>query len=194
MKIVGIVGSPRHGRNTASLVQKILEGAHSQQVDSTMYYIDDYHINPCNACDECKETGVCVVGDDMQLFYTALNRGRGLVLGTPIYLDHVSAQTKIFIDRLHAYLGPDQEHYFPRNYKAILVVTWGDGNLDLYNDVIDWLQERLRFYFDIQTVAKIKAANLEEYPAERRARLFQEAFYAGVLLANSLIGGGMYAE
>jgi multimeric flavodoxin WrbA len=47
----------------------------------------------------------------MQQLYRAINISKGLVLGTPIYFDHVSAQTKLFLDRLYAYLGPNLEAY-----------------------------------------------------------------------------------
>ena len=100
MQVIGIVASPRHGRNTATLVQQVLDGAQSQGAETALLYLEDYEINPCRACDACKETGECIQDDDMAVFYEALERAKGKVVGTPIYFDHIIAQAKAFIDRL----------------------------------------------------------------------------------------------
>jgi multimeric flavodoxin WrbA len=184
LKIVGIVGSPRHGRNTATLVQQVLDGAKSQGADVSLLYINDYDIAPCDACDGCKQTAECVLDDGMRTFYAAIDGIQGLVLGTPIYFDHVSAQTKLFLDRLYAYLGPDMERHFPERVRSVLVATWGDSDPDLYNDVIDWLQGRLSLYYGVETVAAIKAADADTIPPGRRPELLQAAFAAGVRLAE----------
>ncbi len=186
MHVLGIVGSPRHGKNTASLVQAVLNGVASQGMMTELYYLHDYHIGACTGCEECKETQVCVLGDDMRLFYTAIDRCRGLVLGTPVYFDHVSAQTKLFLDRLYAYLGPNLENHFPKGVKAVLLVTWGASKPDMYDYVIEYLAQTLWNYYRVETVASLKAANLERYPTDKKEALYQEAFAAGVRLAESL--------
>lgn len=118
MKVIGVVGSPRHGKNTATLVQKVLEGAENKGLETDLFYISDYDISPCRACNACKQTGECVQDDDMKVFYEAIGQAKVLVLGTPIYFDHVSAQTKIFLDRLYSYLHPNLAHRFPKGVKG----------------------------------------------------------------------------
>lgn len=186
MRTIGVVASPRRGQNTGTLVQKVLEGVESAEIDTELHYISDYQIGPCRACDACKETGECVQDDDMHVFHAAIERARGLVLGTPIYLDHVSAQCKIFLDRLYCYLGPDGEHRFPKGVKAVLVVTWEASNPKAYDSVIDWLRGRLSHYFEIDTLEVIKAANTANVPVHHDAELLGRAFEAGVTLAAAL--------
>ena len=186
MKVIGIVGSPRHGKNTASLVESILKGAESGGADTALYYLHDHDIRPCQACDACKLTGKCVQEDDMRVLYEALDEAQGLVLGTPIYLDHVSAQTKLLLDRMHAYLGPALVHYYHEGVKAVLVATWGDSDPRAYDDVIDWLKRRFSFYFSIETVGVIKGAGTDSVSVSDRADLCRAAFDAGVRLVRRL--------
>jgi multimeric flavodoxin WrbA len=42
----------------------------------------------------------------MPLVYPVLKKARGLVIASPVYWFSVSAQTKIFMDRLDAFIGP----------------------------------------------------------------------------------------
>ena len=42
MHVIGIVASPRHGMNTAALVQQALAGAQGQGAETTLFYLEDY--------------------------------------------------------------------------------------------------------------------------------------------------------
>lgn len=186
MKAIGIVGSPRHGKNTGTLVQRVLEGARSQGIETALYYIDDYEIGACKACEACKETGECAQDDDMEIFYEAIGEAKGLVLGTPIYFDQVSAQTKIFLDRLYAYVRRDAENCFPGGVKSVLVLTWEASGANAYDDVAIWLEGRLSHYYDVETVGTITAADTLKTPVNKAEDLLQQAYEAGVRLARSL--------
>ena len=85
--------------------------------------MSDYQIGGCRGCDACKKTSICIHHDDVDLFYAALRDAKGLVIGTPIYVDRVTAQLETWLDRLYAYLGPDLENRFPTGVKAVIVAT-----------------------------------------------------------------------
>ena len=186
MKVIGVVGSPRRGKNTGTLVERVLEGAKSKGIKTGLFYISDYQIAPCKACDACKSTGECVQDDDMKILHSAIGEAKVLVLGTPIYFDHVSAQTKIFLDRLYSYLGPDLKQRFPKEVKCVLVVTWEASNPDAYDNVITWLQDRLSGYFAVETVEVIKAANTSAVSVGEREDLLQQTFDVGGRLPEYL--------
>ena len=185
MRIVGIIGSPRHGRNTATLVQEVLRGAASLGAATEMFYLNDLDIRPCQGCEACKEAGRCVHDDDMQMLYEAMSGSRGLVLGSPIYIDHVTAQTKTMLDRLYAYLGPDLENRFAKGIKAVVCLTWEAQNPNAYDDVADWLESRLQYYLEVETVGRITAARTNLTPVQQRADLLRAAYAAGVRLAEA---------
>jgi multimeric flavodoxin WrbA len=48
----------------------------------------------------------CVIRDDMEPLYEKIVSAGALVIASPIYWFSVSAQTKLFMDRLYAFLGP----------------------------------------------------------------------------------------
>ena len=183
MKITGILCSPRPEGNTAHLIREVLEGAAEAGADTTLLRIDDLDIHPCKGCMACRETRRCVQRDDMDRVMAELEQAAGLVVGTPIYLDHVTAQAKIFLDRLFPYIGPDLEKRFPPGVKAVAVLTWEHPKEHAYDRVAEWLRGRLEFYFGIETIATLTAADTGKHPAAERADLTAAARQAGRQLA-----------
>ena len=185
MKVLGVVGSPRKGRNTARLVEQVLEGARSAGAETEAVYLGELDIKPCLACNDCKKTGRCSQMDDMEGIYESIERARGLVLGTPVYFDHISAQTKLFIDRLYCYVNTDLGMAnFPPGYKGITVMTYEAQNPTRYDYILDWLKERLEHYHRIQVMDSLKAHNTNNQPVAERADLLEQAYEAGKLLGE----------
>jgi len=104
VKIVGIVCSPRKGGNTEILVAEALNAAREKGAETEIVLMADKQINPCDACDACLENGACVIEDDMQDIYQKLENADGIIFGTPVYFNNVSAQAKAVIDRTYALL------------------------------------------------------------------------------------------
>ena len=73
MNILAIVGSPRKGKSTDTLVDKAIEGVLSKSPDADVkkIYLSDQNINFCRDCLACwkRETNEpiskCVMRDDM---------------------------------------------------------------------------------------------------------------------------------
>jgi multimeric flavodoxin WrbA len=118
MKIIGIIASPHKEGNTAWTVNKILEGAKEQGAETQSWYFSDLDLQPCRGCLGChngeRDRG-CVINDDMQKLYAALAQADALVLGSPIYMGQMSAQAKIFTDRLFAQISPRFSPHFQEN-------------------------------------------------------------------------------
>jgi multimeric flavodoxin WrbA len=180
--VIAINGSPRPDRNTATLLQAVLKGAASQGADTDLYTIGLMDIHPCNSCWECSAAGACTQQDDMQILYPAMESAQALVIGTPVYFDHVSAQTKIWLDRMNCYVGPELVHRFPPGKKLVIVFTWADCEEDLYDEVIEWLKVRLTRYFDMELVGVLKASCTDDQPVASRPDLLLHAQNLGVTL------------
>jgi len=174
MKIVGVNGSPRTGRCTSALVGAVLRGAKDAGAETTLLDLGTMKIQGCVACQRCKRAHRCVVKDDMQEFYDLAPESDVLVLGSPIYLDHVTAQMMAFIQRMYCYIGSGLENCYPRpGVKAVVGITYGAGDPKLYDGVLDWMEGRLKYYFEIPTADKLKvpeshAARLDESHSEIR--------------------------
>lgn len=109
MKILGIVCSPRIGGNTELLVKEALNEAEKNGAEVEILRINDMHIQPCDGCESCHQTGECYIRDDMQKIYDKLLSADGIVLGTPVYLWSVTGQAKIFMDRTYALRYPNHQ-------------------------------------------------------------------------------------
>jgi len=116
LKVVGIVGSPRKGMNTDTLVTKVLEGALSGGAETEKIYLNDLEIKPCQACDRSPAPDYCFYKDGMEIIYDFLETADALVIGTPAYYGSVSAQLKLILDRSNCLSEmirlPDDGFYF----------------------------------------------------------------------------------
>ena len=100
MLIVGVSGSPRVGGNTDMILQEALATAKEEGADVKLIRISDYSLQPCDACRTCYSTKKCVIDDDGEKVYQEILEADGIILGSPSYFQGVTAQMKIFIDRV----------------------------------------------------------------------------------------------
>lgn len=107
MKLVALVGSPRKGGNTDTLLQKVAEGFAAEGGETQRFYLNELNLRGCQGCNACKQTGQCVVKDDTAEIFKAINAADAVVIGSPIYFGRFSAQLALVMDRLYAYLKPD---------------------------------------------------------------------------------------
>jgi len=99
-RILGISGSPRVGGNTDWVVQESLNAASEEGATVKLLRICDCDLRPCDACQACFGTGRCAIGDDAEKVYQAIMDAEGVILASPVYFQGVTAQMKIFIDRV----------------------------------------------------------------------------------------------
>jgi multimeric flavodoxin WrbA len=87
-------------------------------------------IRPCDACDACRKDmqADCILNDGMQEIYPELRRADALVIATPVYWFTVTAQTKLFLDRCYALLGPPGSGSVLKGKKVGIVMTYGDAD------------------------------------------------------------------
>lgn len=97
--IVALYGSPRRGGNTASLLQKAVEGAKTSGAQVQEFVLRDYKISPCLEIYSCCQDGECSIKDDHQMIRDKILQSKALILASPIFFYTVSAHTKMFMDR-----------------------------------------------------------------------------------------------
>ena len=106
MKILGVNCSPRKLGNTWLLLEEALIGARECGAGTEMCTIVDLEIRPCDGCLACVKTLQCHIKDDMQTVYPRVLAADGIIFATPVYFLNMTAQAKIFIDRLYSlYVG-----------------------------------------------------------------------------------------
>ncbi len=100
-KILGINGSPRGEKSqTRRLVTAVLDGARQAGADITFIDICALDIRYCTACGTCYAKGECIHDDDFPELLVKMLDSDGIVLGSPNYIDAVTAQIKTMFDRM----------------------------------------------------------------------------------------------
>jgi multimeric flavodoxin WrbA len=136
-KIVILNGSPHKLGNTMTLVNEVSKTMEEKEVEIKTYNLNTMKIRGCQGCEGCKNTGKCVIKDDMQQIYKDIDDADSVIFATPIFIYQMTAQLKLVIDRLYAYLKHDFSSYLSPNKKALFVVTYGGGNALQYQNYFD---------------------------------------------------------
>jgi multimeric flavodoxin WrbA len=122
--LLAFYGSPRKGGNTSILLDYFLEGVEGAGTPADVragsvpdsgaepsgasrkagfrierIHLRDLALSPCTACGRCRETGVCVVQDDMIKYYDKLLSCDRIVMALPVFFFGPPAVAKAFIDR-----------------------------------------------------------------------------------------------
>jgi multimeric flavodoxin WrbA len=133
MRILAFNGSPRKEWNTATLLNKALEGASSQGAETELYHLYDFNYKGCISCFACKEKngksyGRCVVKDDLKPIFKNIETADALIFGSPIYLGNISGEMQSFLERLVfpylTYTDPP-ETLFPKKIMVGFIYTMG---------------------------------------------------------------------
>jgi len=100
MKIISILGSPNgESGNTGILLAEVLKGAESAGAECETVTLKGSELRPCCGCNICHRDGVCCLNDDFESIKAKILAADGIILATPNYISHVSAQLKVFLDR-----------------------------------------------------------------------------------------------
>lgn len=104
MKVLGINGSPRKQWNTATLVNKALEGAASMGAETEVVNLYSQEFRGCVSCFACKRKGskthgLCAVRDSLTPILEKALQSDAIVIGSPVYYSYPSAYTRAFMER-----------------------------------------------------------------------------------------------
>ncbi len=127
-KVVITLGSPREKGNSAMLAHRAADGVRDAGGQAVTFALHAMAIRPCRACDACQRNKDyrCLQVDDMAAVYAALREADGLLIASPVYWFTLSAQTKLFMDRLYAFVGPSGHGLAGK--RIGIVLTYGDAD------------------------------------------------------------------
>ena len=140
MKVVVLLGSPRSGKNSATIANRITDTAAQLGAESSTFELNRLSYRGCQGCYACKTTHEsCVLQDDLTEVLGAVQAADLVVLASPVYYGDVTAQLKGFIDRTFAYLKPD----YPTNpqpsrltpKKLVFVIAQGHPDTTRFADI-----------------------------------------------------------
>lgn len=146
MKIIAINGSPRKKWNTATLLDKALEGAASQGAETEIVHLYDLKFKGCVSCFKCKTRdgksyGKCGYKDELAPVLESIEAVDALILGSPIYLGVTTGEMRSFMERLIfpylTYTDPLQS-LFPKKIRTGFIYTMNVAAEDIQNRGYDW--------------------------------------------------------
>lgn len=115
MKVIALNGSPRKKWNTATLLNKALEGAASKGAETELVNLYDLNYKGCMSCFACKlkdgnSYGRCAINDDMAPVLRKIEDADAVIFGSPIYFGSVTGEMRSLMERLmFQYLVYDKE-------------------------------------------------------------------------------------
>ena len=132
MKALAINGSPRKTWNTATLLNKALEGAASQGAETELIHLYDLNFKGCTSCFACKlkggkSYGHCGFKDELSPILDKIPQIDVLILGSPIYLGAITGEMKSFLERLifPYYVSGSSDTLFPKKIPVGFIYTMG---------------------------------------------------------------------
>ena len=139
MRVVGVSGSPRTGGNTDIMLSEALAAAKEEGAEVSLIRISDYRLEPCSACRVCFSSKKCIIDDDYEKIYLEMRRADGIILGSPSYFQGVTAQMKIFIDRI-GYLALARERKdFAGKVGGVIAVARRSGVASTCNQMLTFM-------------------------------------------------------
>jgi multimeric flavodoxin WrbA len=138
-KALILIGSPRKKGSTTVLAAEAARGLKDQGVETTTVFLNDMKIRGCQACYWCKrnDLAACAVKDDMQHIHKLLQEADGVIVASPIYFSSVTAQTKVWLDRMFPYISMDLVPKLPKTTKVSFIFTQNQQNPALFRPGID---------------------------------------------------------
>jgi multimeric flavodoxin WrbA len=131
MKVIAINGSPRKKWNTATLLEKALEGAASEGAETEIIHLYDLDFKGCTSCFACKlkggkSYGKCAMKDELTPVLERLKDADAVLLGSPIYLGNLTGEMRSFLERyIFPYLvySNDLPSLYPKNIPVGFIYT-----------------------------------------------------------------------
>ena len=108
MNLLAIIGSPRKGKATDTLVGKAIEGVLQKAPDASVKKISlsDHEIHFCKDCLACWRSDTddsiakCSIRDDMDDINQEILKADALIMATPIHMGYASALMMTFLERI----------------------------------------------------------------------------------------------
>ncbi|MDD2466349.1 MAG: flavodoxin family protein [Desulfobulbus sp.] len=147
MKILGIHGSPRAQGNSSQLLDALLNAAETLGATTSSYHLNSLNIRGCQACYSCRQSGKekqCALKDDMQPILADVLAADVVVLASPVYMWQMTAQAKLFTDRLMPVLKPDYSSWL-EGQRLLSLYTQGQPDVSKFAPYFELVNRMFAF-------------------------------------------------
>jgi FMN-dependent NADH-azoreductase len=197
MNLLAVVGSPRKGKATDTLVDKAIAGVTSKAPHGRIKKINliEHNIQFCTNCLACRDSGTeaavanCTLHDDMDAIKADLLLSDALIFGTPVHMGYVTAPMMAFLERIcWTFAKPEGKFLsihgcpIPRSNKprkAIIIITSGivpPMFRRFCDDATRLIKQTVKDSLNARTVGHMYAGDIEHRGV---AYYFDKAFKLG---------------
>lgn len=179
MKVLGILGSPRIGGNSDILLEQALAGAKEAGAQVEKIILAQKKISGCLDCDQCDETGVCVIQDDMPAIQHKILEAHSIIHSVPVYFWSMTSQMKAYLDRWCSFFDAEwrwHKHIYSRmKGKGIgLITVCGDRDVHTGDPIVKSFKNtadfsKLRWLGAVQASAGPKGETEKDQAAKAAA-------------------------
>lgn len=146
MRIIAVSGSPRLEGVTNSILLDILEKAAEKGHYGKVVVLNRLDLHGCQACGWCRKEGDrCAVDDQLSKLLEELPDSDMVLVASPVYMGNVSAQLKMFIDRLYCLKDAGRKPRL-KPKRALLVFAQGASDKGYYKDMMSQVKKTLDGY------------------------------------------------
>jgi Multimeric flavodoxin WrbA len=162
MKVIAFVGSARKEGNTSKIVDAICAGIKENDHEVEIYNLSELENKGCKACGQCQAGNVdyCAINDKMTALLPKIADADCVIVGTPIYMLHVSGYTKNFLDRLFAFYVESNNTSKFKPGKKYITVTCSGAPAEVFQNVTEYLNQIFGGYSQMTNAGNIIAGNL----------------------------------
>ena len=200
MNLLAIVGSPRKGKSTDTLVDKAIDGARSKDPECEVKKrnLIEHDIRFCKNCLACREVKTnepiakCTIQDDMDHIKEEVLKSDALIFGTPVHMGYATAIMMSFLERIcWTFAKPERRILTiqgcpkPRSdkkRKAVIIITSGIVPL-IYrrfcDDAAPLIRNTIRDSLNAKTIGDLYAGDIEHRGVEH---YFDKAYKLGMSL------------
>ncbi len=191
MKVLAINGSPHKNGNTYKLISEIFRGTSENNHLCEIIHLIDLHLDYCNWCGSCYETGVCPIDDGFQEHLQQLFEADVLIVATPSFNRSVTGYMKNWLDRFCTsqliYEVDDQGQVtmrsrVPSGKKAVIIVQ---GCTELFQETIEPINVVMKV-LEIPVIDRLvvpKVGLTEEDTVDKKEGVMLQAFEVGQSLS-----------
>lgn len=172
MKVVGIVGGPKHDGNTYKLVRAVLDGALEAGHTVVTWRLKDIYLGQIGWF----EDKILFPLDEFDKMQPDLESMGAMVLGSPIWYGSVDTRTFNFINRTYLYsrfYSEENAEKWP-NAQPVNVITYGREEENAYDHVLDWLDGIWNGYGMNKSI-NLAAPGTSSNPVEKNKKLLEKA-------------------
>ncbi len=146
MRITAVSGSPHLEGVTNTILLDILEKGAEKGHFGKVVALNRLELHGCQACGYCRKEGdKCAVDDKISSLIEELQDTDMVLVGSPVYMGGVSAQLKMFIDRLYCLKDADRKPSL-KPKRALLVFSQGASDKNYYQAMFNQVKKTLDSY------------------------------------------------